>query len=233
MSRQYDTPIISPLCSAHHALLVSGLSLPHHLRKALQPILILVIFVASLVPETGLISASPQYCTTASVLLLSQHRLKKLIGRHVIEHASGFTATQHNIIHFALSFFVISELEFYRQYVAFKGFDNWSTASKGFLRTNIDPEFHTPRDPWFYMSGLRSWRRYLDGDTEPRDFFPILFSKSMTDENALCMLFPVIGGCLNYPIKRIVNPNPDGESFFTLAVTCNVFFEQSLDSPGR
>jgi hypothetical protein len=195
-------------------------------------LLILVIFVARLVADTGLISASGQYCTTASVLLLSQHRLTKHIGRHVIEHASGFTAIQHNAIHFALSFFVISELKFYRQYIAFKWFDNWLTAAKWFLQANVDPEFHTSRDLWSYMSDLpRSWRRYLDGDTEPRGFFSILFSKPMIVDTLLHVLFHVIGGYLNYPIKRIVNPDPDGGSFLILATNCNIFFEMSLDSP--
>jgi hypothetical protein len=49
----------------------------------------------------------------------------------------------------------------------------------------------------------------------------------------LYMLFPVISGILNYPIKRTVNPSPDSESFFALAAGYNVFFEQPLDSPWK
>jgi hypothetical protein len=129
---------------------------------------------------------------------------------------------------------LLSELEFYRQYISFKGFENWRTTSRGFLRANVDTSFHISRDPWFYMRDLpRSWRRYLDGDTEPRGPLPTLFSRLMIVEIILYMLFPVISGCLNYPIKHIVNHSPDGESIFALTAGYNVFFEKPLDSPWK
>ena len=141
--------------ATHFLLSLSAIYLSYLIfEEHYTTLLILVIFVASLAPETGLISASTRYCTTASVLLLLQHRLTQLIGRHVTEHTSDFTAIQHNTIHFALSFIVISELEFYRQYIAFKGFSDWRSAAKGLLRANIDPEFPMSRDPSSYMKDL-------------------------------------------------------------------------------
>jgi hypothetical protein len=164
--------------TAHFLLSLSAIYLSHLIFEGnYNTLLILVIFIASLISEVGLISASPQYCTTTSVLLLSQHRLTKLIRRHATEHASGFTESQHNIVHLALSFLVLLELEFYRQYISFRGFENWRTVFKGFLEANIDSTFHTSRDPWFYTRDLpRSWGRYLDGDAEPRGFLSIVLS---------------------------------------------------------
>lgn len=54
-----------------------------------------------------------------------------------------------------------------------------------------------------------SWQRYLDGDNEPRTFWAIALSKSHNVFYASYLLFHVVCGLANYPIKRIVNPDPD------------------------
>jgi hypothetical protein len=148
----------------------------------------------------------------ASSLIATLHIITKLLGRYVGDADSGFTTRQHIAVHFCLVFYVISELEFYRAYVGFDRFDKFDTYTgclKHLPLANVNPSFRYCREPLCYIRDLpHSWRRYLDGNNDPRTFWAVAFSKSQIVCYASYLLFYTVCGLANYPIKRMVNPNP-------------------------
>jgi hypothetical protein len=150
------------------------------------------------------------YGIAASSLIATLHIITTLFGESVGDSDSGFTARQHIAVHFCLVFYVITELEFYRAYIKFENFDTYTDCLKRLPLANVDPSFPYCREPFCYMIDLpNSWRRYLDGDNDPRTFWAIAFSKSHNVFFASYLVFHVVCGLVDYPIKRIVNPDPE------------------------
>ncbi|CAO2655585.1 Nn.00g043880.m01.CDS01 [Neocucurbitaria sp. VM-36] len=168
-------------------------------------------------------SASPAYCGTVTFLLVLLHRASSLLGRYIAGE-SGFTTSQHVAVHLALGFYILSELEFYRNCIVTYPFDNWRMLLLYCIHAQISPTFTESRDLWWYTPGLHDrYARYLNSDTEPGGF-TALRSKSNRTVYMLMPLFFVINGCLNYGIKRMVNPSHDSENFLRLVGSVNVLF---------
>jgi hypothetical protein len=112
---------------------------------------------------------------------------------------------------------VLSELEFYRQYIIFRGFADFRTSLLGFLRANVDPSFQVSRYPFGYIL------------TFPVSMYDIkrkcLFSTLNTKTHGIFILatlfFYIISGCLSYLTKRLVNPSLESENIFVLMPSIN------------
>jgi hypothetical protein len=144
------------------------------------------------------------YGMAASLLIAALHNITKVLGKCVGGTDTGFTARQHNAVHLYLVFYAITELEFYRAYILFEGFDTYIDCLKYLPIANINPVFPYHREPICYMMNMPdSWRRYLDGDRYSK-----MFSKSHKVIYASHVLFYVVCGVSNYFTKRMVNPDP-------------------------
>ncbi|KAF2131851.1 hypothetical protein P153DRAFT_382744 [Dothidotthia symphoricarpi CBS 119687] len=116
---------------------------------------------------------------------------------------------QRCALHFAMAFFILSECEFYRLYwMAHRRESHFNLSSlfDTISQANHDPDFeesrdcifyhftipHPPRDGWMSRQGFKWWVKEL-----------------------LCTaIFYFVGmACLNYPVKRLANPDPEGDSF--------------------
>ncbi|KAF2712274.1 hypothetical protein K504DRAFT_499378 [Pleomassaria siparia CBS 279.74] len=115
-------------------------------------------------------------------------------------------------IHFALSFLVLTEVEFYRRYFNFRPFPR---TFMGFLESlllaNFDHDFKEHRHDVAYLHCTSdSWE-------SPWDSLLVVI---------LLFLFYVPMACLNYPVKRLANPAPSsqGEDFYFLLGAGDVLF---------
>jgi hypothetical protein len=122
-------------------------------------------------------------------------------------------------IHFALSFFLLSECEFYRLYwSAYRQESplNLSSLFDIIHEANNDRNFEESRDCINYQRPYAQIR----GDCMSRETFKQYLEYSL--HGAFSHL--VAMACLNYPIKRLVNPDPKGDSFPLSAQFLEVFF---------
>jgi hypothetical protein len=155
-----------------------------------------------------------RYGMAASALVAAQHWVTILLGGSVGGADPGFTNRQHIAVHFCLVFYAITELEFYRAYTLFETFETYTDLLKYLPLANVDPSFPYSREPICYMTDLpNSWRCYLDGGNDPTTFWAIAFSKSHNVLFASHLLFHLVWRLANYPLKKIVNPAPEYDSY--------------------
>jgi hypothetical protein len=160
------------------------------------------------------ISPCCRYGMVASTLVAAQHWVTILLGRSVGGAGPGFTNRQHIAVHFCLVFYAITELEFYRAYTLFETFETYTDLLKYLPLANVNPSFPYCREPICYMTDLpNSWRCYLDGGNDPTTFWAIAFSKSHNVLFASHLLFHLVWRLANYPLKKIVNPAPEYDSY--------------------
>lgn len=69
------------------------------------------------------------YCLALTASLTYLHQITTAIGQNHTNGSPGFARTQHVAVHFCLAFFVISELVFWRLYLAVNKYA-WSTGEK-------------------------------------------------------------------------------------------------------
>jgi hypothetical protein len=159
---------------------------------------------------------SHRYCIPLSVLMVSLGRTTVAIQKNttIADPTIHPPVAQAWAIHFALSFCLLSECEYYRQYIKSKKLNpnltGFITAS---CRANLDIKFKVRRDAFSYSI------RMPHGDlsimeTSKATIYHLLFS----------LVFFAACGCLNYPIKRMANPNNQGESLVHLLTGRNILF---------
>jgi hypothetical protein len=175
--------------------------------------------LADALGQPGVLASKP-YCIVTTLLLLYLHEGATAIGRFTTEQDSNFSRTHHNVIHLALAFLVLSELEFYRQYIFFRGFADFSTSLQRFLWANIDPSFKVSRNPFGYILIFPSSMV----DIETNDLFATVFNKSHGIYLFAAMLFYVVSGYLNSLIKLVVNPSLDAENISVLMSSVNILY---------
>jgi hypothetical protein len=150
------------------------------------------------------------YGVVTSSLIATLHIIATQLGIYLGDPDSGFTTRQHIAVHFCLVFNVITELEFYRAYIKFEKFDTYTDCLKYLPLANVNSSFPYCREPFCYIIDWpNSWRRYLDGNDNPRTFWTVAFSKSHTVLYVSYFVFHVFCGFANYSIKRMVNPDPE------------------------
>jgi hypothetical protein len=129
----------------------------------------------------------------------------------------GSTYVQECVIHFAMSFYVLSECEFYRLYwITHRHGRPFSFRSlfKAICAADNDNTFHQSRDCASYHFGmpdleLPQRNGWLSHDTFMRLFIDIF----VFDIPAHISM-----ACLCYPVKRLVNPDLTGDEFTSAAV---------------
>ena len=94
-------------------------------------------------------TASQTYCVITTVILLYLDRAATAIGK-TAEPNFEETGLQHHTVHFALAFFVLSELEYHRQYYATKSFKNSDTSPWRSWIADSDRTFNVSRQPSVY-----------------------------------------------------------------------------------
>jgi hypothetical protein len=147
---------------------------------ARTPALAMTMWFASQVADTFSLAKNPpslHYCMATTTILLYLREAVKVIGRLTLEQNLNFSRTQHNTIHFALAFLVLSELQFYRQYIHYRGLKDYRTALIwGPLLANVHPSFKVNRDPFSYILTVP----VSTADTESNGYFATLFSRSVS-----------------------------------------------------
>jgi hypothetical protein len=132
---------------------------------------------------------------------------------------SGF---QHSAVHFALAFFVLSELEYHRQYFAAKGLDKINTSSWRSFIADADPTFDVSRQPrgYWYVLPLIERSKHKPEGTLAAIGYCILYVYILDG-----IPFQLVSGCFNYAIKRMVNPSHTNDREIILLIgNANVFF---------
>ena len=159
---------------------------------------------------------SAPYCIFLSTCLEYLHQATTALRERILDPSPGFSQTQHVAVHFCLALFIISEFEFYRAYIDFKGFESRLDAIKYFVKANVEADhiFPVSRDPWVFG--------YMNR-TVGLDFK--IFTKPHGLHIFQWLLFWIIGGLVNVLLKRIVNPSSNGWKDLLLAITStHVFF---------
>jgi hypothetical protein len=117
------------------------------------------------------------------------------------------TDIQACVIHFAMSFYVLSECEFYRLYWTTHRYDqplNFRSLFEAFCAADQDPAFEQSRDCFSYHFAVPHL------EFPPRDgwFSHDTFMRLIVDMFVFTIPFHVVGmACLSYPIKRLANPD--------------------------
>jgi hypothetical protein len=156
------------------------------------------------------------YCIPLSVLMVSLGHTTMAIQKNtkLADPTMHSPKAQAWAIHFALSFCLLSDCEFYRQYIkARKLNSNLTGIITASFHANLDTKFKMCRDAFGYSI------RMPGGD------FSVLETAKATIYHTLFFLvFFAACGCLNYPIKRMANPDPQGESLVHLLTGRNILF---------
>lgn len=123
---------------------------------------------------------------------------------------------QHYAVHFALAFFVLSELEYHRQYFAAKGIklDDFRNSLWLSLMPDADHTFNVSRKQLGY------WYTHEQPD-KLASTRSVLLRACVPDS----VPFALVGGCFNYVIMCMVNQSRTRDREFMFAIAnVNVFF---------
>lgn len=151
-------------------------------------------------------------------MLLYLNRAVTALGK-TAEPTFGNTGLQHHAVHFAAAFFVLSELDYRRQYIMTKGMEHFRNYPLDLLLADIDHTFDVSRHPsvyWYatFYEDTGEFKRFKRGPYL-RTFFTVLDFYS----------FSLIGGCFNYGIMLMVNQDHTTDLHFMFAIfNPNVFF---------
>jgi len=166
-------------------------------------------------------TASQTYCVITTVILLYLDKAAAAIGETAEPNfeASGL---QHCAVHFALAFFVISELEYHRQYYGTRSFQKSDKSSWRSWVADADRTFNVSRHQSVY------WHL---GSVDERNNQKLEESFASTVYYILRVLlfdslpFHLVGGCFNYAINSTVNPTPaNGRLAMQMIGNFDVFF---------
>ncbi|KAF2446074.1 hypothetical protein P171DRAFT_483453 [Karstenula rhodostoma CBS 690.94] len=122
------------------------------------------------------------------------------------------TCAQARAIHFALSYVVLSECEFFR--VCWE----WHHGNRRFnLESLLAAEREASNDADFCeRRDFGSFDHCIPKPPAPRpedDWMSIRRIVDFVAPGLLAYGFQLACGCFNYPVKRLVNPNPQGDGF--------------------
>ena len=166
-------------------------------------------------------TASQTYCVITTVILLYLDKAATAIGK-TAEPNFEATGLQHRAVHFALAFFVLSELEYHRQYYATRAWEYSDTSSWRSWIADADRTFNISRHQSVY------WHL---GSVDERNNRELKESFASTVYYILRVLlfdslpFHLVGGCFNYAINSTVNPTPaNGRLVMQMIGNFNVFF---------
>ncbi|KAB2109918.1 hypothetical protein AG0111_0g1517 [Alternaria gaisen] len=109
------------------------------------PYIGLIVSLATQFGPPG-VPASQMYCTITAVMLLYLNKAATALGK-AAEPTFDNTGLQHHAVHFAIAFFVLSELEYRRQYIMTKGMEHFRSYPLEFLLADIDHTFDVSRHP--------------------------------------------------------------------------------------
>jgi hypothetical protein len=167
------------------------------------------------------IPASQLYCSITTVILLYLGKAATAIGK-TAEPSFGDSGRQHHAVHFALAFFVLSELAYHRQYFAYRGIENFLTSSWGSLISDADPTFNVSRTAMAYWYNQRLDQR-TEGEIEGKPFPTLYFLCRVLLPDSVP--FALVTGCFNYGIMRMVNQNRARDCEVVCPIAhVNVFF---------
>jgi hypothetical protein len=209
--------------AAHFSLCVLTVYIPNLITEApfptamiwgCAPYIGLIVSLATQFRPPG-VPASQMYCSITAVMLLYLDKAATALGK-AAEPSFDNTGIQQHAVHFALAFFVLSELEYRRQYSVAKGMEHFRNYPLDLLLADIDLTFNVSRHPSVYC--------YATSYTETGEFKrgPWLGSLFMVLD---FYSFSLIGGCFNYGIMLMVNQGHTTDLHFIFAIfNSNVFF---------
>jgi hypothetical protein len=133
------------------------------------------------------------------------------------------TNAQARVIHFAMSFYILSECEFYRLYWITHRRErpfNLKSLFDTIYEADNDRNFEESRDCISYHFTIPHLK------FPPRDGWMSrqTFKRYLVDPLCTAFYHLVAMACLNYPIKRLANPDPEGDSFPLPAQFLEVLF---------
>ena len=100
------------------------------------PYIGLIVSLATQFGPPG-VPASQMYCSITAVMLLYLDKAATALGK-AAEPSFDNTGIQQHAVHFALAFFVLSELEYRRQYIVAKGMEHFRNYPLDLLLADID-----------------------------------------------------------------------------------------------
>ena len=167
------------------------------------------------------------YCLLLALCLVELHSGTTVIGEQLLESGSVFSQTQHAAVHFCVSFFVISEFEFYHAYIEFRDPKPGPDTIMCILVANVEyyHDFTYSRDPYaFGYTTQDELRRVLQHNLRKLCFWYI----------GQWLLFYPISSLANILLQSLVGPSPNGWwDLFCAFSSLNVLFkaEESLALP--
>ncbi|KAI4685730.1 uncharacterized protein J4E88_003565 [Alternaria novae-zelandiae] len=166
--------------------------------------------------------ASQTYCVITTVILLYLDKAATAIGK-TAEPNFEDTGLQHRAVHFALAFFVLSELEYHRQYYATKSFKKSDKSSWRSWVADADRTFNVSRHQSVYWH-LGSVNEADNNESEESFASTVYYILRVLLLDSLP--FHLVGGCFNYAINSTVNPTPpaNGRLAMQMIGNFNVFF---------
>jgi hypothetical protein len=126
-ARRYAVQVSLCILTVYVSSYMAQLACPTAMIWIIAPYFSLVISFATHFGPPG-VPASRTYCFITTVVLLYLDKAATAIG-DTAEPSFNQSAFQHRAVHFALAFFVLSELEYHRQYFAAKGLDKINTST--------------------------------------------------------------------------------------------------------
>jgi hypothetical protein len=157
----------------------------------------------------------PIYTAPISAVLVLLGQLAIWTRAYVTTLTTGIesgTDIQIYVLHFAMSFYVLSECEFYRLYWTTHRHDqplNFRSLLEAFCAADQDPAFEQSRDCLSYHFGVP------DLEYPPRDGWLSrdTLMRHMVEMFVFSMPFHLGMACLSYPIKRFANPDSNIDTF--------------------
>ena len=218
--RRYVLQVSLCMFAVYLSSLIARTSSPTPMIWGSAPYIGLVVaFVTRFGPADT--TASQTYCVITIVVLLYLDKAATSIGK-TAEPNFGETGLQHRAVHFALAFFVLSELEYHRQYYSTKSFKKSDKSSWRSWVADADRTFNVSRHQSVYWH-LGSVNEANNKEYEESFASTVYYILRVLLLDSLP--FHLVGGCFNYAINSTVNPTPaNGRLAIQMIGNFNVFF---------
>jgi len=217
---RYAVQVSLCMCAVYLSSLMAQTSTPTAMIWGSAPYIGLVVAFGTRFGPADM-TASQTYCVITTVILLFLDKAATAIGK-TAEPNFAATRLQHRAVHFALAFFVLSELEYHRQYYATRSFKNSDTSSWRSWVADSDRSFNVSRHQsvcWHLGSVDERNNQELEESFASTVYYilRVLFLDSLP--------FHLVGGCFNCAINSTVNPTPaNGRLAMQMIGNFNVFF---------
>ena len=212
--RRYAAHLSLCVLTVYISNLITKTPFPTAMIWGSAPYIGLIVSLATQFGPPG-VPAPQMYCSITAVMLLYLNRAATALGK-TAEPSFDNTGLQYHAVHFAAAFFVLSELEYRRQYITTKGMEYFRNNPWDFLLADIDYTFNVSRHPSVY------WYATSYNETGGFERGPCLRSLFTVMD---FITFSLIGGCFNYGIMLMVNQGHTTDMHFMFGtVNSNVLF---------